>query len=123
MAYEPKLIIQIPRGGAIERQLEDDPPAPVGTGLVVVDVGATDAEGALEALAGGEVVLSVPSPQTLTREPDELERVVARAGTGQEPLVVEVEAAEELTEAELKLVLDVAARADRPVILRVIRNV
>lgn len=123
MAYEPKLIIQIPGGGALERQLEESPPAPVGTGLVVVDVGATDAQGSLEAAAAGEVVLSVPSAQTLTRDPDEVHRVIARAGTGVEPLVVEVAAAEQLTEAELKLVLDAAGQADRPVILRVIRSV
>jgi hypothetical protein len=123
MAYEPKLIIQIPGGGAVERQLVDNPPAPVGTGLVVVEVGATDAEGNLEPPAAGEIVLSVPSPAALSREPDVVRRVVAEAGTGTQPLVVEVEAAEALTEAELKLVLDAAGRAHRPVILRVIRNV
>lgn len=123
MSYEPKLIIEIPGGGAIERQLVGDPPAPVGTGLVVVEVGATDAEGNLEPPSGGEVVLSVPSPAALTRDPDATRRVIDRAGTGVAPLVVEIEAAEALTEAELKLVLDAAGRADRPVILRVIRNV
>ncbi|HLY49770.1 MAG TPA: hypothetical protein VKR21_11290 [Solirubrobacteraceae bacterium] len=122
MAYEPKLIIQIPGGGAIERQLVDDPPPPVGTGLVVVDVGATDAEGNLEPPAAGEVVLSVPAPGALTRDPDRLHRVLARAEAGAEPLVVEVEVAEGLSEAELKLILDAAARARRPVILRVMRN-
>jgi hypothetical protein len=123
MAYEPKLIIQIPGGGAIERQLVDHPPPPVGTGLVVVDVGATDAEGNLEPPPAGETVLSVPSPAALSREPEAVHRVIAEAGAGTQPLVVEVEAAEELTEANLKLVLDAAARAHRPVILRVMRNV
>lgn len=123
MSYEPKLIIEIPGGGAIERQLVGDPPPPVGTGLVVVEVGATDAEGNLEPPAGGEVVLSVPSPPALMRDPDELRRIVDHAGTGAAPLVVEIEAAEALTEAELRLVLDAAGRADRPVILRVMRNV
>jgi hypothetical protein len=117
------LIIQIPGGGALERHLVDDPPAPVATGLVVVDVGATDDEGSLEALTAGEVVLSVPSPAALTRDPGELRRVVARAGPGLQPLVVEAEAAEALSEAELKLVLEAAGHAERPVILRVIRNV
>jgi hypothetical protein len=122
MAYEPKLIIQIPSGGAIERQLVEQPPAPVGTGLVVVDVGATDAAGNLEASVGGEVVLSVPAPAALMRDPDEIRRVLGRSGAGSEPLVVEVTAAEELAEAGLKLILDAAAGAQRPVILRVIRN-
>ncbi len=123
MAYEPKLIIQIPGGGAIERQLVDDPPAPVGTGLVVVDVGATDGRGSLEALTAGEVVLSIPSPAALPAEADELRRILSRSGAGSQPLVVEIEAAEALSEFHLKLVLDAAGGADRPVILRVIRNV
>lgn len=122
MVYEPRLIVQIPGGGALERQLVDHPPPPVGTGLVVVDVGATDAGGNLEATPG-EVVLSVPAPAALTRDPDAVRRVLDRAGTGTQPLIVEVEAGEALSEAELKLVLDAAGRADRPVILRVIRNV
>ena len=123
MSFEPKLIIEIPGGGAIERQLVDNPPPPVGTGLVVVEVGATDAEGNLEPPAAGEVVLAIPSPAALTRDPEAVRRVIDRAGTGVAPLVVEIEAAEGLAEAELKLVLDAAGRADRPVILRVIRNV
>ena len=123
MAYEPRLIIQIPGGGAIERQLDDDPPAPVGTGLVVVDVGATDAHGNLEPPAAGEVVLSVPSPPALSRDPDAVRRAITRAGAGSEPLVVQVEAAEALPVADLGLVLEAAGRVDRPVILRVMRNV
>ena len=123
MAYEPRLIIQIPGGGAIERQLDDHPPAPVGTGLVIVDVGATDSQGNLEAPGAGQVVLSVPAPAALSRDPDEVRRAIAAAGSGTEPLVVEIEAAEALSEADLKLVLEAAGRAQRPVILRVVRNV
>jgi hypothetical protein len=115
---EPRLIIQIPRGGALARALE---------GLreegVVVELGPTDPEGNLEAETAGEVVLSVPSPETLEREPDEVRRVIARAGTGTEPLVVVVEAAEELRQDELASVLDAAGEASRPVILRVVRQV
>jgi hypothetical protein len=123
MAFEPKLIIEIPGGGAIERQLVDDPPPPVGTGLVVVEVGATDAQGSLNPPAAGQVVLSVPAPAALTRDPDAVRRVIDQAGTGVAPLVVEIEAAEALAEAELKLILDAAGNATRPVILRVLRNV
>ena len=67
-------------------------------------------------------MLSVPSPQTFRREPDELHRVLTEPGTGTEPLVVVVEAAEELTDSDLRLVLDAARRSPRPVILRVIRD-
>jgi hypothetical protein len=96
VAYEPRLIIQLPRGGAVERQLGAQPPGSVKTGEVVVETGATDAEGHLEAPAAGQVVLSVPSPEALEREAEEVRRVVGQAGTGVEPLVILVEAAEEL---------------------------
>ena len=63
---------------------------------MVVEHGATDAEGNLEALAAGQVVMSLPSPEALAREAGEVRRVIERAGTGVEPLVIVVEAAEEL---------------------------
>ena len=66
--------------------------------------------------------MSVPSPEGLAREAGEVRRVIAQAGTGAEPLVVEVEAAEELREEELTAVLEAAGHTSRPVILRIIRN-
>jgi hypothetical protein len=66
--------------------------------------------------------MSVLSPEALARDPEEVRRVLARAGTGIEPLVVEVEAAEELRDDELAAVLEATAHAPRPVILRVVRN-
>jgi hypothetical protein len=122
VAREPKLIIQVPRGGAVDRQLDADPPAAVADGEVVVVAGPTDAEGHLDPPAAGEVVLSVPSPEALAREPDEVRQVLGRAGTGVEPLVVVVEAAEELREDELAAVVDAAQHAPRAVILRVLRD-
>jgi hypothetical protein len=108
MATEPALIVQVPRGGAVDRRLEANPPGDE----VVVSALAT----------GGEVVLSVPSPETLDRERDEVRRVIAQAGTGTEPLVVEVEAAEELRDEELAAVVAAAEHSRRAVILRVMRD-
>jgi hypothetical protein len=122
MSYEPRLIIQVPRGGAIDRQLSTDPPASVAGDDVVIEVGATDERGNLEPPYGGEAVYAVPSPEGLAREADEVRRVIAEAGTGDEPLVIEVEAAEELRDDELAAVLDAAGHTSRPVILRIIRN-
>jgi hypothetical protein len=68
------------------------------------------------------VVLSLPSPEALEREADEVRRVIGQAGTGIEPLVVVVEAAEELREEELAAVLDGASHTSRAVILRVLRD-
>lgn len=122
MAREPKLIIQVPRGGAVDRQLDADPPQSVSDGEVVVTAAPTDAQGHLDPPAAGDVVLSVPSPEALEREADEVRRVLARAGTGVEPLVVVVEAAEELREDELATVVEAAQHASRAVILRVVRD-
>jgi hypothetical protein len=122
MADDPRLILEVARGGAVERQLGADAPRAVAGGEVAVVAGPADAEGNLEPPAAGQVVLSVPSPETLTREAPEVRRVIADAGTGTEPLVVVVEAAEELRDDELAVVLDAAGHSPRAVILRVLRD-
>src|SRR4051812_7734998 len=123
MSDQPRLIIQVPRGGAVDRQLESaQAPASVTSGEVVVEVGPTDADGRLEPPAAGKVVLSVPSPETLAREAAEVARVIAQAGTGAEPLVVVVEAAEELRDDELAAVLEATDRTALPVIMRILRD-
>jgi hypothetical protein len=68
------------------------------------------------------VVLSVPSPEGLAREPDEVRRVIDKATGATEPLVILVEDAESLREEELEPVLDAASRAHTSVILRVLRT-
>jgi hypothetical protein len=123
MATDPRLIVQVPRGATVQRQLTEQPPPSVAGGAVVVETGPTDAQGTLEAAAAGEVVLSVASPEALARDAAEVRRVIAHAGTGVEPLLLVVEAAEELREEELSAVVEAAAHTSRPVILRVIRGV
>jgi len=49
-------------------------------------------------------------------------RVISHAGQGAEPLVLVLQAAEELRDEELTTVLSAAEHSARPVILRVIRN-
>jgi hypothetical protein len=122
MAHQPTLIVQVARGGAVERQLSAQPPPSVAGGEVVVDVGPATAAGHLDAPAVGKVVVSVPSPEALVREAAEVRRAIAGAGAGAEPLVVDVEAAEELRDDELAAVLDAAAHAPRRVILRILRD-
>ena len=62
------------------------------------------------------------SPEGLAGEPDEVHRVIAQAGTGVEPLVVVVEAAAELREDELAVVVEATSHTSRPLILRVMRD-
>jgi hypothetical protein len=113
----------VPRGASVELQLAASPPPIIDRGDVVVEVGVTDEDGNLEPALAGHVVMSVPSPEALQREPDAVRRVIAEAGPGVEPLVVVIEAAEELRDDELGVVLAAAAHSPRPVILRVIRGV
>ncbi len=122
MADEQKLIIQLPRGSAIARQLSGEPPRSVASGEVVVQLGPTDAQGHLEAASAGQVVLSLPSPEALEREAGDVRRAIGQAGTGVEPLVVVVEAAEQIREEELDVLLAAAQRSSRAVIVRIIRD-
>jgi hypothetical protein len=119
---DAKLIVQLPRGSAVERQLSGQAPQSVASGEVVVQVGPTDAHGRLEASAAGQVVLSLPSPEALKREAGEVRRAIGQSGTGVEPLIVAVEAAEQLRQEELDVLLDAARRSSRAVILRIIRD-
>ncbi len=120
MADQSRLIIQVPPGSAVDRQLSTQPPGSVASGEVVIEVGPTDAGGQLEPSAAGEVILSLPSPESLKREASEIRRVIAGAGAGLEPLVVVLEAAEELREDELAALLDAKRDTSRAVVLRII---
>ena len=119
MAEDDPLVIQFAAGAAVERQLRGDPPPTVTSGAAVLDAGPADNDGRLEPPGVGQVVLSVPSPEALGRQADDVRRVIDRAGDGAEPLVVVVEAAEELREEELAPVVDAARRSRRSVILRI----
>ncbi|HEX4008432.1 MAG TPA: hypothetical protein VHX62_00405 [Solirubrobacteraceae bacterium] len=122
MESSPRLIVQVPRGGAVARRLAADPPASVTAGEVVVEAGPTDAEGRLEAAAAGEILLSLPSPEALARDADSVRRVIGQAGTSTEPILVVIEAAEELRQEELDALLSAAGHTARAVILRIIAD-
>ena len=67
-------------------------------------------------------MLSVPSPETLAREHDEVRQVIGRAKPGVEPLVIVVEAADDVRDEEVAAVLQAAAHTARPVIVRILRD-
>jgi hypothetical protein len=117
MADQSRLIIQVLPGSAVDRQLSTEPPGSVAGGEVVVEIGPTDTAGHLEPYAVGEVVFSLPSPESLKREANEIRRVISGAGAGLEPLVVVVEAADELREDELAALLDAKRHTSRAVVL------
>jgi hypothetical protein len=122
MQQAQPLIVQVPRGGELDRQLTAQPPASVAGGEVVVQTATTDAEGRLEAAQAGQALLSLPSPEALVRESATVRRVIGRAGTGVEPILLVIEAGEELTEEQLRVVLDGARHTSRAVILRIVSD-
>jgi hypothetical protein len=122
VAEDPRLIIQIPADGAVDQQFQTAPPPSLAGPDVVVERGPTDGAGVLEPPIAGQVVLSVPSPEALRRDADAVRRVIDEAGTSTAPIVLVIDAAEELREEEVAVVRAAADRAARPVILRVIRS-
>ena len=119
---EAALIVQVPRDGAVDRNWREDQPPSIAGGQVIVERIAAEAGGRLEPPEAGETILSVLSPEALTREPETVRDVIARAAAGEQALVIIVEAAEYLREDELAVVLDAAHRSHRLVILRVMAD-
>ncbi len=115
------VIVELVRDGEVDRNLRADPPPSVVGGRVILDHFAADADGRLEAPEGGEVVLSVLSPESL-RDTKQVENTLLDADTGDEPPVIVVEAAEYLREDELAAVIDVAERLQRVIILRIMAD-
>ena len=122
MEQSQPLIVQIPRGGEVAAQMASQAPPSVQRGDVVIEHATTDSEGRLEAVEAGQALLTLPSPEAIEREADEVRRVIGRAGTGVQPIVLVLETGEGLTEEQLQIVLGAAAHSSRAVILRVIAD-
>jgi hypothetical protein len=120
MADDVELIIQLPRDGSVDRHLREDPPLSLASGRVVLEHLPADSEGRILPPPVGEVILSVLSPEALSREAEQVRRLIEQAGAAGEPIVVQVQAAEELRDDELAAILDAAAHTRRVVILQVL---
>jgi hypothetical protein len=121
MTSQVSVIVELARDGAVDRNLRADPPSSVASGRVVLDHFAVGPDGHLEPPGGGEVVLSVLSPEAL-RDRQQVQDVLLQTDASDEPPVILVEAAEELREDELDAVLDAADRVQRVVILRIMAD-
>jgi hypothetical protein len=119
VAEDVSLIIQVPSGSTVDRQLRDDPPPSVTSGRAVTEAVPADPEGRIVPPEGGNVVLSFLSPEALRREPEQVRREISQAETEAPPVVV-VEVAEELREDELSVLVQAADEAGRTVLLCVI---
>ena len=118
MTSDAVVIVQVPRDSAVDWYLRTYPPPSVASGRVVVNRVAAEPDGRLGPPEAGEVVMSVLSPEALRSDQQEVRDVILQAADSG-PLVIVVEAAEELREDELAAVLDAAAQAGRDVVLRV----
>jgi hypothetical protein len=122
MASEASVIVELVRDGEVDRNLRADPPPSVQSGRVVLDHFPGDADGRLGPPEAGEIVLTVPSPEALRRNQEELQdAVVGNEGDDQPPVII-VEAAEYLREDELAPVLEAADLAQRVVIVRILAD-
>lgn len=122
MTDETDLIVQLPLGGTTDQNLRAEPPPSVRSGRVALDQVPPGADGRLTPSETGEVILSVLSPEALAREPQQVRDVIRGAPAVGEPLMILVEAAEQLREDELAVVADAAREARRQVILRVMSD-
>jgi hypothetical protein len=116
MTDDVALIIQLPAGSAVDRQIELDPPPTVASGRAVIERVTPDVKGTIEPPEAGQVVLSFWSPEGLRREPEQVRQEI-RPDDGSAPPVVVIEVAEELREDELAVLVQAADDASRVVIL------
>lgn len=121
IANEPSVIVQLPRDSAIDHELRAYPLPSVASGRVVLDHVRPGPDGRLEPPEASEIVMSVPSPEGL-RQPSEVRDVIEQAPDKRKPLMIIVEAAEELREEELAAVVDAAEHAHRLVIIRIMAD-
>ena len=125
---EAALIVQVPRGGAVDRNWREGAvdseglPPSIASGQVIVERLEPDVDGGLEPPEAGEIVMSVLSPEALTREPENVQDALDTAPAGEQALVILIEAAEYLREDELAVARDAANRSHRLVILRVMAD-
>jgi hypothetical protein len=120
---QTRLIVELATGGSVDRQLQADPPPIVADGRVVLDrLQPDEPGGGLGPPEAGEIIMTVLSPEALTRESQQVRDVVRHTARTDEPLVIVAGAAEELREEEILAVLDAAERADRLVILRILAD-
>jgi hypothetical protein len=123
VAKEVDLIIQVPRGSSIDENLRKEPPAGLADRRILVEHLPVGADGTLEPPPAGDIVLTVPSPEALRREPEQVERAILAEGNEGGPLVVLVDGAEYLRDDELEAVVVAAAQTGRVVILRILEGV
>lgn len=121
MPKDQPVILLVPEGSDAHRTLRDEPPPSVAGGAVVVDpIPPIGGSGRIDPPTTGRVVFSLPSPEVLLRDADDVRRAVDLAPAGPEPTVVVLEAADTLREEHLALLVEAGARAPGPLVVAVL---
>ena len=123
MENQAELIIQLPRDSSVDVHLREEPPASLTDRRVVLEHLSAGPDGTLTPPEAGEILLTVPSPEALRRNPGYVLGVVTAAAEDGGPLVLLVEGAEYLRDDEIAPVLDAAAATKRVLILRILEGV
>jgi hypothetical protein len=86
VAHQAEVIVQLPHGSSVDTHLREETPAAVIDGRVVLEHLPAGEDGMLLPPEAGEIVLTVPSPEALRREPAEVERAIRAAAADGGPL-------------------------------------
>ena len=116
------LIVQIPEGGRLERELRDGLLAGHAGDTVLAPVRPVS-PGRIDPPDAAKAVFSTASPEGLVREREELARAVAAERSDARPVAILVEGAEELQEDQLAAAREAADHAHGDVILVLLREI
>jgi hypothetical protein len=121
MVEQSGLIVRVPTGSRVARQLLEDPPPAVAESDVVIETVESSDSGKKEPPEVGPVVFVLPSPESLPGVQEELAGAVAGLEAhDDESAVIVIESAGELRDEEIRAVVDASAGVDRQVILAVL---
>jgi len=109
------LVVRVEASSAVARQLQDEPPAAVDSGDLVVEFFERPTPP-----KPMPVVMQVPSPEDLASRQDQLIAAVLAAGEGDEPLVINVDSADRLGDDAIEAALAINDSTMRSVILTVL---
>ena len=116
------VIVQVPEGGRLERELRNGLLGEGARDTVLAPVRPVS-PGRLDPPDAANTVFSTSSPEGLVREREELARAVAAERSSARPVAILVEGAEELREDELAAVREAADHAHSDVILVLLREI
>lgn len=115
MTEQSPLVVRTPAGSRVAHHLANDPPAAIDAGALVVELFQRPNPDPPR-----PVIMQVPSPEELARRRDELIAAVSAAGVGDDPLIINVEAADRLSNEVIEAALAINDSTLRSVVLAIL---